>query len=53
MNDINTKKLKGALKRLKIIEGYDHVSEPSSNINWCEPRDHVIRQPTIKIKIWS
>jgi hypothetical protein len=21
--------------------------------NWCKPRDHVVTQPTIKIKIWS
>jgi hypothetical protein len=21
--------------------------------NWCEPRDHVVTQPTIKIEIWS
>jgi len=20
---------------------------------WCEPRDHVVMQPTIKIEIWS
>jgi hypothetical protein len=38
---------------MKIIEGYDLVSEPSSDTNWCDPRDHVVRQPTIKIEIWS
>jgi len=38
---------------MKIAEGYDLVSEPSSNTKWCEPRDHMVMQPTIKIKIWS
>jgi hypothetical protein len=37
MNDTNTEKLKGTLKKPKI---YDLVSEPSSDTNWCEPRDH-------------
>jgi len=23
------------------------------NTQWCEPRDHVVTQPTIKIEIWS
>jgi hypothetical protein len=51
--DSNTEKLKGTLKKTKITEGYDLVSEPSSDTNWCEPRDHVVTQPTIKIEIWS
>jgi hypothetical protein len=41
MNDANTEKLN------------DIVSEPSSDTNWCKPRDHVVTQPTIKIEIWS
>ena len=49
----NTEKLKGTLKKTKITEWYDLVSEPSSDTNWCEPRDHVVTQPTIKIEIWS
>jgi len=40
MNDANTKKLKGTLKKTKITKGHDLVSEPRSDINWCEPRDH-------------
>ena len=51
--DANTEKLKGTLKKTKITEGYDLVSEYSSDTNWCEPRDHVVTQPTIKIEIWS
>jgi len=51
--DANTEKLKGTLKKTKITEGYDLVLEPSSDTNWCEPRDHVVTQPTIKIEIWS
>jgi hypothetical protein len=38
---------------MKIIEGYDLVSEPSIDTNLCEPRDHVVTQPTIKIDMWS
>jgi hypothetical protein len=38
---------------MKITEGYDLVSEPSFDTNWCEPRDHVVMQPTINIEIWS
>ena len=38
---------------MKITEGYDLVSEPSSDTNWCKPRDHVVTQPTLKIEIWS
>ena len=51
--DTNTEKLKGTLIKTKITEGYDLVSEPSSNTNWCEPHNHVVTQPTIKIEIWS
>jgi len=51
--DANTEKLKGTLKKTKITEGYDLVSEPNADTNWCEPRDHVVMQPTIKIEIWS
>jgi len=51
--DANIEKLKGTLKKTKITEGYDLVSEPSSDTNWCKPRDHVVTQPTIKIEIWS
>ena len=40
-------------KKMKITEGYDLVSEPSSDTNWCEPHDHVVTPPTIKIEIWS
>jgi len=40
--DANTEKLKGTLKKMKITEGYDLVSEPSSDTNWCEPRDQVV-----------
>jgi len=29
--DANTEKLKGTLKKIKITEGYDLVSEPSSD----------------------
>jgi hypothetical protein len=47
------KNLKEHWKKTKITEGYDLVSEPSSDTNWCEPRDHVVMQPTIKIEIWS
>jgi len=31
--DANTEKLKGTLKKTKITEGYDLVSEPSSDTN--------------------
>jgi hypothetical protein len=31
--DANTEKLKGTLKIMKIIEGYDLVSKPSSDTN--------------------
>jgi hypothetical protein len=31
--DVNTEKLKGTLKTIKIIEGYDLVLEPSSDTN--------------------
>ena len=31
--DANTEKLKGTLKKMKITEGYDLVSEPSSDTN--------------------
>jgi len=31
--DANTEKHKGALKKMKITEGYDLVSEPSSDTN--------------------
>jgi hypothetical protein len=24
-----------------------------TNTTWCEPRDHVVTQPTIKLEIWS
>jgi len=27
---------------MKITKGYDLVSEPSSDTNWCEPHDHAI-----------
>jgi len=40
--DANTEKLKGTLKKMKITEGYDLVSEPSSDTNWCEPSDYVV-----------
>jgi hypothetical protein len=30
-----------------------HKSSLTSNSNWCEPRDHVVTQSTIKIEIWS
>jgi hypothetical protein len=40
MNDVNTKKLRGTLKKMKIIKGYDLVLEPSSDTNWCEPCGH-------------
>jgi hypothetical protein len=23
------------------------------DLKWCEPRDHVVMQPIIKIEIWS
>ena len=49
--DANTEKLKGTLEKTKITEGYDLVSEPNSDTNWCEPHDHVVTQPTIKIEI--
>jgi len=51
--DAITEKLKGTLKKMKITEGYDLVSEPSSDTNWYEPHDHVVTQLTIKIEIWS
>jgi len=38
---------------MKITKGYDLVLEPRSDTNWCEPHDHVVMQPTIKIEIWS
>jgi hypothetical protein len=38
---------------MKITEGYGLDSEPGSDTKWCEPRDHVVTQPTIKIKMWS
>jgi hypothetical protein len=38
---------------MKITEAYDLILEPSSDTNWCEPHDHVVTQPTIKIEIWS
>ena len=31
--DADTEKLKGTLKKMKITEGYDLVSEPSSDTN--------------------
>jgi hypothetical protein len=40
-------------RKTKISEGYDLLSEPCFDTNWCEPHDHVVTQPTIKIKIWS
>jgi hypothetical protein len=43
--DANTEKLKGTLKKQKITEGYDLISEPSTDVNL------VITQPTIKIEI--
>jgi hypothetical protein len=46
-------KIQGTLKKMKIIEGYDLVSEPSIDTNLCEPRDHVVTQPKIKIEMWS
>jgi len=46
-------KIKGTQKKMKITEGYDLVSEPSSDTNLYEPHDHVVTQPTIKIEIWS
>jgi len=49
--DANTEKLKGTQKKMKITEGYDLVSEPSSDTNLYEPHDHVVTQPTIKIEI--
>jgi len=51
--DANTKKLKRNTKKMKIIEGYDLVSEPSFDTNWCKSYDHVVTQPRIKIEIWS
>jgi hypothetical protein len=33
MNNANTKKLKGTLKKMKITEGYDLVWEPRSDTN--------------------
>jgi hypothetical protein len=33
MNDVNTKKLRGTLKKMKIIKEYDLVLEPSSDTN--------------------
>jgi hypothetical protein len=53
MNDANTEKLRGTLKKMKITKGYDLIFEPSSDTNWCKPCDHVVMQPTIKIEIWS
>jgi len=47
------KNLKDHKKKTKITEGYDLVSEPSFDTNWCEPRDHMVTQPTVKIEIWS
>jgi hypothetical protein len=38
---------------MKITEGYDLFLEPSSNINLCKSRDHVVTQPTIKTETWS
>jgi len=49
--DANTEKLKGTLKKMNITEGYDLLSEPSSDTNCCEPHDHMVTQPTIKIEI--
>jgi hypothetical protein len=45
------KNLKEHKKKMKITEGYDLVSEPSSDTNLYEPHDHVVTQPTIKIEI--
>jgi hypothetical protein len=51
LDDVDTKnkkmdaiaeKLKGTQKKNKITEGYDLVSEPSSDTNLCEPYDHVL-----------
>ena len=41
------------IKKTKITEWYDLVSEPSSDTTWCEPRDHVVTQPTTKNEIGS
>jgi hypothetical protein len=52
-NDTNTEKLKGTLRKRKKTEGYDLVSEPSSNTNWCKSCDYLVTQPIINIEIWS
>jgi hypothetical protein len=53
MNNANTEKLKGTLKKNENNISINLVSEPSSDINWCEAHDHVVTPPTIKIEIWS
>ena len=37
--------------RDNLTKEYDLVSEPSSDTNRCEPCDHVVTQPTVKIEI--
>jgi hypothetical protein len=39
--------------KTKILEGYDLFLEPFSDTNLCEPLNHVVTQPTIKIEIWT
>jgi hypothetical protein len=38
--DTKNKNMDANTKKTKITEGYDLVSEPSSDTNWCEPHDH-------------
>ena len=49
--DANTEKTLWNTKKTKILEGYDLISEPSSDTNGCEPRDHMVTQITIKTEI--
>ena len=40
MKYANIEKHKRNTKKTKITEGYDFVSELSSNTNWYKPHDH-------------
>jgi len=43
----------GINKKQKFQKDITWLMKPSSDTKWCEPRDHVVTQPTIKIEIWS
>jgi hypothetical protein len=32
------------------MKGYNLISKPSSDTNWCRSLDHVVKQPATKLK---